>query len=40
MAGERAWKVEVTAESAEWARQLRKLDRYSARHLVAAVEMA
>lgn len=34
-----AWRVEVTAEFADWARQLRKLDRDSSRQVGAAVEL-
>ena len=34
-----AWSVEVTAEFADWARQLRKLDRDSSRQVGAAVEL-
>jgi hypothetical protein len=33
------WTVEVTAEFADWARQLRKLDRDSSRQVGAAVEL-
>jgi hypothetical protein len=34
-----AWRVEVTAEFADWARHLRKLDRDSSRQVGAAVEL-
>jgi hypothetical protein len=34
-----AWSVEVTGEFADWARQLRKLDRDSSRQVGAAVEL-
>jgi hypothetical protein len=34
-----AWTVEVTAEFADWARQLRKLNRDSSRQVGAAVEL-
>ena len=34
-----AWAVEVTAEFANWARQLRKVDRDSSRQVGAAVEL-
>jgi hypothetical protein len=34
-----AWRVEVTAEFADWARQLRKLDRHSSRQVGAAIEL-
>jgi hypothetical protein len=34
-----AWRVEVTAEFADWARRLRKLDRDSSRQVGAAVEL-
>ena len=33
------WRVEVTAEFADWARSLRKLDRESSRQVGAAVEL-
>ena len=35
----RAWRVEVTAEFADWARSLRKLDQESSRQVCAAVEL-
>jgi uncharacterized protein (UPF0264 family) len=34
-----AWRVEVTAEFADWARKMRKLDRDSSRQVGAAVEL-
>jgi hypothetical protein len=34
-----AWRVEVTAEFADWARKLRKLDRASSRQVGAAIEL-
>jgi hypothetical protein len=34
-----AWNIEVTGEFAAWARDLRKLDRDSARQVGAAVEL-
>lgn len=34
-----AWRVEVTAEFADWARKLRKMDRASSRQVGAAIEL-